>query len=166
MVIVILGILSAFALPRFADLSGSAETAALEGARASVASASAIVHAAALVANESAATGNVAIEGGRADLVFGYPAAVAAVNFGIKELAQIGDFELTAGAAPATPIGGRDAFIYTTAASEADCFVFTEASRASATDPIVAATVSAIGQLGLATEGTVTTGDTCAGITL
>ena len=46
MVIVILGILSAFALPKFADLSGDAREASLDGAIAAVRSSAAIAHAA------------------------------------------------------------------------------------------------------------------------
>lgn len=45
-VIVILGILSAFALPRFADLGGDARQATLEGAAGSVRSAASIAHSA------------------------------------------------------------------------------------------------------------------------
>ena len=48
-VIVILGILSAFALPRFADLGSDARAAAIEGVGASVKSASSIVRSACLV---------------------------------------------------------------------------------------------------------------------
>ncbi len=44
MVIVILGILSAFALPRFADLGSEAQVAALDGAIGAVKSAAAISH--------------------------------------------------------------------------------------------------------------------------
>ncbi|MCP4090597.1 MAG: prepilin-type N-terminal cleavage/methylation domain-containing protein [Gammaproteobacteria bacterium] len=45
MVIVILGILAAFALPKFADLSGDAETAVCTGGLAAAKSASGIFHA-------------------------------------------------------------------------------------------------------------------------
>ena len=44
MVIVILGILAAFALPRFADLGGDAREASIKGAQGAVKSASAIAH--------------------------------------------------------------------------------------------------------------------------
>ena len=47
MVIVILGVLSAFALPRFADLGGDARKAALQGAAGSIRSAMGIARAAA-----------------------------------------------------------------------------------------------------------------------
>jgi MSHA pilin protein MshA len=70
MVIVILGILSAFALPRFADLSGSAQSAANQGIVGSVRSASSIAHAAYLAAGNSGLT--VSLEGVDYDVVDGY----------------------------------------------------------------------------------------------
>ena len=45
MVIVILGILSAFALPRFADLTGNARAASIDGLAGALKSAAAIAHA-------------------------------------------------------------------------------------------------------------------------
>ena len=60
MVIVILGILAAFALPRFADLGGDARRATLEGAQGSVKSAAAIAHSKWLA---QGSTGSVALEG-------------------------------------------------------------------------------------------------------
>jgi MSHA pilin protein MshA len=77
MVIVILGILSAFALPRFADLSGDAERAALEGARASIQSASAITHAKWLA---QGSTGTVDVEGNTITMVNGYPNLATIAN--------------------------------------------------------------------------------------
>lgn len=50
-VIVILGLLSAVALPRFIDLSGDAELAAAEGAAGALASAASINYSAGLVGN-------------------------------------------------------------------------------------------------------------------
>ena len=72
MVIVILGILSAFALPKFADLSGSAEKATVEGVRAALRSSAAIVHAQFLAGGSVGTT--VEIEGNTINLVEGYPA--------------------------------------------------------------------------------------------
>jgi len=103
MVIVILGILSAFALPRFADLSGNAEIAAMEGAYASAKSTSAIVHASALANGATAATGNIIMEGANFATVNGYPDAGgilgatgvdAANGFGISEAANLSDYIL------------------------------------------------------------------------
>ncbi len=93
MVIVILGILSAIALPRFADLSGSAEQASIAGARGAVASASAIAHAQALASNTAnIANQTITVEGGTAEVSFRYPEATAetATQFGIVKLAQLG----------------------------------------------------------------------------
>ncbi len=72
MVIVILGILAAFALPRFADFSGQARYSTINGALGSVRSASAIVHSAAIAGNQTGATGSVTLEGQSIALVHGY----------------------------------------------------------------------------------------------
>ena len=53
MVIVILGILAAFALPRFADLGGDARESTIQGAAGAIKSASAIVHSKALAEGEN-----------------------------------------------------------------------------------------------------------------
>ena len=71
MVIVILGILAAFAFPKFANLTGNARLASLQGALGSIKSSSAIVHAKALVTNQTA--GAISIEGTALNLVNGYP---------------------------------------------------------------------------------------------
>lgn len=71
MVIVILGILSAFALPKFADFSGDAEGASIEGARGAIKSAAAIAHAKALATNTT--SGALSLEGAPLNLVEGYP---------------------------------------------------------------------------------------------
>lgn len=56
MVIVILGILAAFALPRFADLGGDAELATIQGAQGSVKSAMGIVRSKALASEKGTTT--------------------------------------------------------------------------------------------------------------
>ncbi|OUS28285.1 hypothetical protein A9Q99_12200 [Gammaproteobacteria bacterium 45_16_T64] len=61
MVIVILGILSAFALPKFADLGGDARVSAINGLAGSARASSAIVHAAWLAAGSTGTT--VTLEG-------------------------------------------------------------------------------------------------------
>ena len=78
MVIVILGILAATALPKFANMSNNARQAALNGAYGAVNSAIAIVHSQALIEGKSAASGQTTtLEGSSVDLVYGYPAATA-----------------------------------------------------------------------------------------
>ena len=71
MVIVILGILAAFALPKFADFTSDAELASAEGIAGAMKSAAAIAHAQWLVDGDSAAS--VDLEGTPIAMVNGYP---------------------------------------------------------------------------------------------
>lgn len=74
MVIVILGILAAFALPKFADLGGNARASVFEGANGSIESAIGIVHAKAIASgNGSNSSTTVDIEGGTVAVAYGYP---------------------------------------------------------------------------------------------
>ncbi|MHA6638109.1 type II secretion system protein [Stutzerimonas frequens] len=82
MVIVILGILAAFALPRFADFGKDAKVASINGAAGAMKSAAAIAHAAYLASGTKPAT--VKLEGVDVALVHGYPSAA-----GILTAAQI-----------------------------------------------------------------------------
>lgn len=77
MVIVILGILAATALPRFADLSADARRSSANGIFGGVQSAAAMAHAAALVNGATGATGTVTMEGVTVNLVNGYPRTAA-----------------------------------------------------------------------------------------
>ncbi len=93
MVIVILGILAAFALPRFANLGGEARAATLKGAQGSVKSAAAIAHSKWLA---QPTPGSVDLEGapGVTMSTDGYPTADGA---GIGTAAQLdaADFTVT-----------------------------------------------------------------------
>ena len=73
MVIVILGILAATALPRFANLQVEARQATRGGVLGAVRSGAAIAHAQALIAGQTGATGTVTIEGQAIALDHGYP---------------------------------------------------------------------------------------------
>ncbi len=125
MVIVILGILAAVALPKFANLSSDARTSSLEGALGAVKAAAVIVHAKSLIdGTEAAASGNsAAVEGGTVALVYGYPAGTTAA---IADAVDLGDFHLAAAGGvvtiSASNDGGANAvascnFTYTDAAS-------------------------------------------------
>jgi MSHA pilin protein MshA len=70
-VITILGILAAFAIPRFAALDGAARTSATSAMVGSLRSASALAHALYLTAGNAPAT--VTMEGQTITLAFGYP---------------------------------------------------------------------------------------------
>ena len=76
-VIVILGILAATALPRFANMSQNARVASAQGLFGGVQSAAAIAHAQALVLGQTALAGNITMEGQPVTLVWGYPATAA-----------------------------------------------------------------------------------------
>jgi MSHA pilin protein MshA len=76
-VILILGILSAVALPRFLNLGADARRAKAEALYGSVRAAAQITRAGALVQNTANnAAGTVALDGGNVDTNFGYPQAI------------------------------------------------------------------------------------------
>lgn len=105
MVIVILGILSAFALPKFADLSSDAQAASRAGALGGVKSAAAIAHAACLAdsaCDTSVAGSSVSLEGSAVVMDFGYPAATAT---GIGVAIDMTDFSPTYDATATPPTG-------------------------------------------------------------
>lgn len=133
MVIVILGILAAFALPRFADFSGDARESTVNGVGGSLRSAAAIAHAAQLAAGGTA-DASVTLEGVAITMVGGYPTADAS---GIVAAAQVDGIAMTPGAATAgatitfTPNGGGTT-----------CQVVYTAATPAGTDPVTAATPS------------------------
>lgn len=129
MVIVILGILAAFALPRFADFGGDAEKAARAGVLGAMKSSSGIARARCLAnstCDQSAATSTVTLEGVDIDMVYGYPAASAT---GIEAAAQIDAGTIT------------HASGVTTVELDTDCTItYTQASIDATTSEITAPT--------------------------
>lgn len=91
MVIVILGVLSAFALPRFADLGTEARVANLKGLAGALKSAANIAHAKQLVAG-TASGGDVTLDGVDIKMVAGYPQAH---KDGIVKAAGVSDKDYT-----------------------------------------------------------------------
>ena len=100
-VIVILGILAATALPKFANLGGDARAASMKAAKGAIASASAMVHASALVAGKqgnAAAAETVNMEGTTVNLIFGYADANDATkgaNFAAAAGLNANDYTIT-----------------------------------------------------------------------
>src|SRR5690606_16779894 len=128
MVIVILGVLAAFALPRFADLGGDARTASIQAAAGAIKSASNIAHARQL-ADGSALGDDVALEGQAITMVNGYPTADAD---GIILAAQLSGDDYTIGT------GGATAGTPITVSLRANCQVtYTAATATAATPPFV-----------------------------
>lgn len=75
MVIVILGILAAFAIPRFVNLAGNARVSVLQGLQGSLFSAASMARSSALAQNASDNATGVSISGQTIDLSNGYPTA-------------------------------------------------------------------------------------------
>lgn len=138
MVIVILGILAAFALPRFADFSGQARTSAVEGLAGALRSAAAIAHASQLATANSTGATTVTLEGQAVTMIDGYPTANEA---GIGAAAQIDGFTPGTGGANAgnsitfTPTGftGTSCLVTYTAADEAATDVSARVARVTTT---------------------------------
>lgn len=99
-VIVILGILAATAIPRFANMSVQARQSARSGVEGAVRSASALAHAQALVEGDDCtlATGeDVVMEGSTVTMAYCYPTADAT---GIEIAATVSDVGVTSDAGP------------------------------------------------------------------
>jgi len=126
-VILILGILSAVALPRFYNLGVDARKAKTQAIYGSVRAASQIVRAAALVNNKTtnASGDTVTLDGTNVNLVYGYPEASVAGIVTAAGLDTVNDGITVTTAAGVTTIGINNA---TTAAQ---CQVtFTQATSA------------------------------------
>ncbi|HET7588428.1 MAG TPA: prepilin-type N-terminal cleavage/methylation domain-containing protein [Gammaproteobacteria bacterium] len=112
-VIIILGILAAFAVPRFIDLSTQAREASVQGMGGSVQAASALAHSVAVANGTSTITSATAItmDGQAIDMVNGYPSAstigiVTALQsvsgFDTPTAGDTTTFSLTDGPSPST----------------------------------------------------------------
>ncbi|MFT6421483.1 MAG: MSHA pilin protein MshA [Thalassolituus sp.] len=135
MVIVILGVLSAFALPRFADFGAQAREASLSALAGALRSAANISHAQQLADSGVLDTG-VTLEGQAVTMVNGYPTANAA---GIGAAAQVtNDYAVSGGGT-----GGGDVLTFTL---QAGCTVTYTAATAAAdnTAPITATPAVAV----------------------
>ena len=98
MVVVILGILSAFALPKFADFSSQAGTATANGVASAVRSSIGIVHAACLVDGTCSSSGasSVTVEGSSVTTQGAYPSTTSG---GINNAVSVDGVAFTAGSA-------------------------------------------------------------------
>jgi len=72
-VIVILGILGALIIPRFAAFDSQARLSAITALQGAVWTASSIAHAQAVISSQTGATGTITLEGQTINLVYGYP---------------------------------------------------------------------------------------------
>lgn len=145
-VMVILGILAAFAIPRFARMDGSARTATARALEGGLRSASAMTHGMWLAAGNAPA--NVQVEGGNNGFVnvamngFGYPTAAAA---GIQAAMDPQSFTTAAAKQPGrfivTIAGGVATFTAAGARAPATCTVTYTPSAIAGNPPAIVTTV-------------------------
>jgi MSHA pilin protein MshA len=148
-VIVILGILAATALPKFSGLGGDARVATLNAARGSLASVVAMAHGKSLLG--AGASGTVKFEGTTVTLVNGYPKAEA-LTANAAGLDNTADFTVlvgantTAGTAGPVRTATQFAVVPTTiagTANAANCYVmYTEATSTTVPPTIVVPTTA------------------------
>jgi len=125
-VITILGILAAFAIPRFAALDSAARISATTAFAGTLRSASALAHAQYLVAGNSPAT--VTMEGTAVSLAFGYPDA-AGILLAIQD---------TSGFTSA----GTTTITFSKIGATANCFATYAPSTVANTAPVIAPAVT------------------------
>ena len=127
-VIVILGILAATALPRFVNMASSARVASLQGLAGAINSAMAITHAQTLVnGTNGSASVNITLDGGTVvTMVYGYPTNTAGgIDAAVQGATNASAYTETIGATNVTfqVVGATTAtsceVIYTVAASTA-----------------------------------------------
>ena len=88
MVIVILGILAATALPKFVNLSSDARIASVQALEGSMRSANSIIYATAAVNNQAGTTGTVNVGGVNVPVAYGF--AKQASGVGIADVMDVG----------------------------------------------------------------------------
>ena len=132
MVIVILGVLSAFALPRFADFGEDARVASLNALAGALRAAANIAHAQQL-ADGGTPGADVTLEGADITMVNGYPTAD---EDGITTAAQVaGDYTITGGGT-----AGGSVLTYTLTTGAGCTVTYTAATAATENqNPITAA---------------------------
>jgi len=132
MVIVILGILAAFAVPRFADITIDARKATVAGLTGSVRSAAALAHATSL-AQSKTANQSISMEGTTVTMANFYPASSGSTTEGIvASLADISGFTATLSSTPDTVYFTKDG-----ATNEDACYVAYQAPQVVNTSPTI-----------------------------
>jgi MSHA pilin protein MshA len=132
-VIVILGILAATAMPKFAAIQNDARLASLKGAQGSVMSASALAHAQGLV--KGITTGNITMDGVTIALVNGYPTAASILTASNLPAATDGNYNIATVAA-AGAVNGTLTLYPIGAGTPASCqFVWTDAAGSAGVAP-------------------------------
>jgi len=147
-VILILGVLAAVALPRYADLQGKAREAKVKGVLGSMKAASALVKSQAMANGVSCGTAsgvNVALEGVTIDLNYCYAQALGALTTGILAAANVPsadgwviDGTNVGGSTPGTIVQVN----LSDATTPANCSISYTSASGAVTPPSISATTS------------------------
>lgn len=121
-VIVILGILSATALPKFIDLGSDARTSVIKATEGGMRSANSMIYAKAAAGNAMGATGTVNIAGATVNVVYGFAADVT-------DVAKVMDLSTE------IAVSGTTIIQHTGATTPANCSVTYAPAANSATPP-------------------------------
>lgn len=143
-VIVILGILAATALPKFINLQNDARYASAKGAQGAMQSAAALAHAYALVNNSTGATGSAVMDGQTISLIYGYP-DVSATGITLAANITSSSYQISGTTSPLTvaPLGVSAANINTTNGGTGCNAIYTVATAATAATVGLSGTSSA-----------------------
>ncbi|MDO9372207.1 MAG: type II secretion system protein [Gammaproteobacteria bacterium] len=131
MVIVILGILAAFAVPRFADITTDARTATVNALGGSLRSAAALAHATSL-AQSKAAGASISMDGTTVTMTNFYPTSSGSTTEGIvAALADVSGFTITQSIT-------TDTLLFTkTGATTGNCYAAYQAAQSAAVSPTI-----------------------------
>lgn len=133
-VIVILGILAATALPKFVNLSGDARVASVNAAKGALAATSAMVHGKALANPSIGNNGTVTVEGYTVQLANGYPNSATIIDAaGLRD-----DYTTT--------VNGQAVTVSPKGSTAATCSVKYD-NAGGATGPVITVTATADGCL-------------------
>ena len=154
-VILILGVLAAVALPRYADLQGKAREAKVKAVAGSIKAASGLVKASAMASNISCGTASVtgsttpaapALEGLTVDLNHCYPQALGSFTTGVLGAANVAAADgwtvsATAGEVGGATAGSKVVIQLSDATTPANCSISYTAAANGTTPPVIATTV-------------------------
>lgn len=146
--IVVLGILTATAAPKFLEIQQDARIAALKGGAGAASSAAQIVYGkAAIQGMELAASGAISTASGSVDIVWGYPAATSAgIGAAVTGFGENGDFvAVSAATSSVTDKEIRFSLASMSEAARSNCFfTYIEATASSAASTLVSCGETAV----------------------
>jgi len=131
-VIVILGVLAAVAVPKFVDLQTEARTAVVQGVEGAIRGSATLVYSKSLIeGEESSASASVTISGGTVATVYGYPASTAG---GIEAAVDLSGGDITPASA-----AGVTTYTYT---GFTNCQITYTQSASDGAAPVIAVTTT------------------------